>query len=321
MDAEEILKKRAALNRINYQKRIAESIEEQQESSYPSNYQSFESSSGAGIVQDSQGNTRFLYAQSNGAVGLGDQVLARARRFDEMPAQLVQPAIAVKQTSTSPKGFMFVLDSNWLPDATDQGNIDFLTAIFKYFLGTRKIVHTIKYDPRIYTSEYPALSTWLVSQEGRDPPALVNLVMSSMSLVVKEIDLLSTPQSIESLLWIPLFSYGASFTSPELLNLKKIAQQKGLFIIGEHNGWTDLDNQILDGLNLSRIQAMGSFVGSYTFYRSKLLKDTSANLTVLGSATAKFSGMKDSESIMTFVDSSTGEQDTNMILVKSSDIT
>jgi len=218
-------------------------------------------------------------------------------------------------------GFVMVLDSNWLSINTS-GNVNMISTIFKYFLKTKTKIHTIPYDDRWYTIEYPNLSTWLKtvyppSGSALSPSPVASAAISNLGLTVEEVSL-SDPNlvnKVESLLYIPLLQFGATFTTTEANNLRKLAAKKGVFLIGEWSAWIPYDQYILNLMNFNKISIGGSEpVYDYTFYAKKL-DNTLTTFAVEGNASGYFSGQTDKQTLMTFIDQDGVTVRANMVLL------
>jgi hypothetical protein len=89
MEPEEILARQALINRMGYRQRIIDTGEAQEEASKATAYTGYDPATGMARLQDSSGDISYGKAQTNGAVGIGDNI--RSRRggvllgFDSMP--------------------------------------------------------------------------------------------------------------------------------------------------------------------------------------------------------------------------------------------
>ncbi|MEH2201172.1 hypothetical protein [Nostoc sp.] len=88
-EADDILRGRSHLNRHLYQQRIADAAEVQIEQSQPTSYLNFDATTGLARLQSADGNIAYGSAQTNGAIGAGENIRLRRggglARYDEMP--------------------------------------------------------------------------------------------------------------------------------------------------------------------------------------------------------------------------------------------
>lgn len=93
-EADEILRGRSLVNRHLYQQRVADVASAASEQSSPTIYTKFDAELGLGRLQDNNGNISYGNAQTNGAVGKGENIRLRRggalAKYDAMPTRKQQ---------------------------------------------------------------------------------------------------------------------------------------------------------------------------------------------------------------------------------------
>ncbi|MBW4677138.1 MAG: hypothetical protein KME52_24975 [Desmonostoc geniculatum HA4340-LM1] len=112
-ESENILRARSLLNRNLYQQKISDAAEAQTELPSPTNYLNFDAESGLARLRDNNGSISYGSAQTNGAVGLGDNI--RLRRggvlagYDAMPRRKSQAATISESIEELEAAFLFYI--------------------------------------------------------------------------------------------------------------------------------------------------------------------------------------------------------------------
>lgn len=174
-EANDILKGRSLVNRHLYQQKIADATEAQSERYEPTAYIEFDAEQGLGKVVDASGNIYYGNAQTNGAVGKGENV--RLRRggviagYDSMPCHKQGTPIVPGASVVLEAAFLFYVRASF--GFRDTGAILLLQYLSAFTLT--KIRQT---TPNRITYE-DSFTASFVHQGGRDHLIFGNVYLSS----------------------------------------------------------------------------------------------------------------------------------------------
>ncbi|MEH2148615.1 hypothetical protein [Nostoc sp.] len=153
MEADDILKGRSLLNRHLYQQRIVDAVEAQLEQQQRTTYLGFDAEQGLARLKAADSNISYGSAQTNGAVGLGDNI--RLRRggvisgYDAMPHHKQKaPSLSTKQEELSAAILFYVRASTLFQDtvaSTKSGSVS---------LNSLTKIHEITLDKITYQDDF-----------------------------------------------------------------------------------------------------------------------------------------------------------------------
>ncbi|MEH1808507.1 hypothetical protein [Nostoc sp.] len=139
MEADDILKGRSLVNRQIYQQKIADTAEARSEQQQPTTYIGFDAEQGLARLQDSSGSISYGSAQTNGAVGIGDNI--RLRRggvlavYDAMPSRKTNSTMPTKKAISIVFGVLVTVEYNYNYPPKDE-EIDSLNPLDYFTLST-----------------------------------------------------------------------------------------------------------------------------------------------------------------------------------------
>ncbi|MEH2393690.1 MAG: hypothetical protein V7K21_19185 [Nostoc sp.] len=188
-EASDILKARSLVNRHLYQQKISDVAEAWSEQSSPTIYTGFDVELGLGRLQDDNGNIFYGSAQTNGAVGLGENIRLRRggvlAKYDAMPRKKIE--LNVEPIINKPyrvKTLFYLYNSDGIhldiyiggdrPTPQKILNTDISSIGYITNLGTNKYLASVKY------TEARLRKYLFKSNKLKEPVAITNPIINGV---------------------------------------------------------------------------------------------------------------------------------------------